>query len=37
MNKFKQLEKLLKSWFGDEFEDGELDAIIYDIIDIFEE
>jgi hypothetical protein len=37
MNKFEQILNLITDWFGDEFEDGELDALIYDIIDLFEE
>jgi hypothetical protein len=37
MNKFKKIETLLKDWLGDQWEDGELDALIYDIMEICEE
>lgn len=36
MTKYQQILKLLIDWFGDEFEDGELDALIFDIIEATE-
>ena len=37
MNKFEKIYELLKDWFGEQWEDGEIDALIYDIMEICEE
>lgn len=34
MSKFEQILTLITNYFGDDFENGELDALIYNIIDI---
>lgn len=36
MNKFELILKCITDWFGDIFEDGELDALIYQILELFE-
>ena len=37
MNKFEKIYELLKEWFGEQWEDGEIDRLIYDIMEICEE
>lgn len=36
MTKFEKILEELKDWLGEQWEDGELDALIYNIIDICE-
>lgn len=37
MSTFEKILNLLTEWFGDEFEDGELDSLIFQIIEAVEE
>lgn len=37
MNKYRRILELIQEWFGDNFEDGELDALIFEIIEIVED
>ena len=35
--KFEKVKSLIIDWFGDDFEDGELDGLIFGIVEIFED
>lgn len=35
-NKFIRIKRCLEDWFGTELEDGENDAVIYEILEICE-